>query len=223
MKMHKTSAGTPIIDSLLEGGYETDVLTTIYGPAGSGKTTMCLLCSMHATKSGKKVIFVDTEGGFSTERLSQLKGFSDNVLKAIFIFKPTSFQEQHRNLRKVREMVNDRIGLVVVDTISMLYRLECGKCKEVKEVNNDMGLQISMLTEIARTKNIPVLCTNQVYSDFSDPNAVKMVGGDILKYSSKCLIELEKLKDGRKAIVRKHRSLPENKEVIFRIEQQGFV
>jgi DNA repair protein RadB len=221
--MDKISSGSDIIDSLLNGGYEKDIITTIYGPAGSGKTTMCLICAISVTKSGKKVIYIDTEGGFSTERLKQLEGYGNDVLKNILILKPTNFEEQHKTFAKVSQMVNDKIGLVVVDTISMLYRIECGKSRDVKGCNNDMGVQISLLSEITRKKGIPVLLTNQVYSDFDEKDAVKMVGGDILRYSSKCLIELLKFKTRRKAVVIKHRSIPENKEIEFEIIEKGFM
>ena len=49
-----------------------------------------------------------------------------------------------------------------------------------------------------------------------------MVGGDILKYSSKCLIELRINPNGtRTAAVTKHRSLP-GKEATFKIREKGF-
>ena len=63
---------------------------------------------------------------------------------------------------------------------------------------------------------------SQVYSDFEKKEGVKIVGGDITRYSSKCLIELQKYKTRRKAIVKKHRSLPEDKEIIFEIVEKGF-
>ena len=87
------------------------------------------------------------------------------------------------------EMVNDTIGMIVVDSISMLYRLELGKSEEVYDVNAALGRQIAHLVEISRQRKIPILITNQVYSDFEDRDQVKMVGGDLLKYGSKCLIE----------------------------------
>src|SRR3989338_3826200 len=68
--MAKVSSGSGALDKLLEGGYETDVITTIYGPAGSGKTTTCLLAAVSTAtvkeNKDKKVVFIDTEGGFST-------------------------------------------------------------------------------------------------------------------------------------------------------------
>ena len=92
-------AGSNIIDEFLNGGYDKDIISTIYGPASSGKTTFCLLAGISIEKQGKKVIFVDTEGGFSLDRFKQLiKSFGADpleLLKNIFILKPTNFQEQH--------------------------------------------------------------------------------------------------------------------------------
>jgi len=68
----RVSAGVKLLDDLLEGGYETDAITTIYGPAGAGKTNLALLASVGIAKQGKKVIFIDTEGGFSVSRLKQI-------------------------------------------------------------------------------------------------------------------------------------------------------
>jgi DNA repair protein RadB len=218
----RTTSGSDVIDAMLEGGYENDIITTVYGPAGTGKTTQCLLACIAVCSAGKKVIYVDTEGGFSVERLRQLAGYEDSMLKNILILHPTSFEEQDKAIQNVRQMVNAKIGLIVVDTISMLYRIECGMTKDIKTTNNELGIQISILNTIARTMSIPVLLTNQVYSDFDGRDSVRMVGGDILAYSSKCLIELARIDGMRRAIVKKHRWLPENREARFEIKERGF-
>ena len=97
-----------------------------------------------------------------------------------------------------------------------------GNAQEVYEVNRTLGKQIALLAEIARKKQIPVLMTNQVYADFDNKDKVNMVGGDLLKYGSKCLIELQKTPDGlRRAIIRKHRSMAEEKEFLFKIVEEG--
>ncbi len=220
--------GSRILDVMLDGGYEKDVITTIYGPAGSGKTVLCLLCSINVARSGKKVIYVDSEGGFSLERLRQIASRISQdyrkILDNMIFLKPTSFAEQKKSFERLKDMVNDKIGIIVVDTIAMLYRLELGKSEEVQEVNRELGRQISYLTEIARKKGIPVLITNQVYVDFDDKEKVNIVGGDILKYGSKCLIELQITPNGnRRAIVRKHRSLQSEREILFKIVEGGII
>jgi len=224
----KITSGSRILDIMLDGGYETDVITTIYGPAGSGKTILCLLCAVNITKSGKRVVYVDSEGGFSLERLKQIAPHINldykNILESIIFLRPTSFEEQKKSFEKLKDIVNDKIGLIIVDSIAMLYRLELGKSEEIYDVNRELSKQISYLTEIARKKSIPILITNQVYSDFDDRDKVKIVGGDILKYGSKCLLELQITPNGnRRIILRKHRSLQEEKEIIFKIVEGGII
>jgi len=222
--MERIPTGSKILDRMLHGGYERDIISTVYGPAGSGKTTLCLLCSLCVARSGKKIVYVDTEGGFSVERLEQIAPDSKKVLDKIVFLKPATFQEQKKAFQRLKEQMSNAIGLVVVDTIAMLYRLELGKSEEVYETNRELGRQISYLSVLARKMNIPVLITNQVYSNFDDRDTVNMVGGDIMKYWSKCLIELQITPSGnRRAILKKHRSLPEDQEIAFKIVEGGII
>jgi len=233
----KISTGNEDFDEWLNGGYESDIITTIYGPAGSGKTNFCVLAAAALAVKGKKVIFIDTEGGFSVERLAQIADAS--VLKNILMLKATSFKEQKDIFNNLLGKINKDIGLIVVDSAVMLYRLEMSMAKssnndeQARLVNRALAKQLEILNEIARNKNIPVIITNQVYSPFikkeelgdrdieeEKAKQVRMVGGDILKYWSKCIIELRKDGSKRKAILKKHRSLPE-KEFSFAIIGKG--
>src|SRR3989338_785478 len=225
---NKIPTGSKVLDIMLDGGYENDIITTVYGPAGSGKTVLCLLCAINIARIGKKVVYVDSEGGFSLERLKQITSHISQdykkILDDIIFLKPTSFAEQKKTFEKLKDIVNDKIGLIVVDTIAMLYRLELGKNEDIHEVNIELGKQIAWLTEIARKKGIPVLITNQVYADFDDKDKVNIVGGDILKYGSKCLIELQITPNGnRRVILRKHRSIQAEKEILFKIVEGGII
>jgi DNA repair protein RadB len=186
LSQKKIDAGASCINELLDGGYESDVITTIYGPAGSGKSNLCLLALIGVVRSGKKVIYIDTESSFSLERLKQLVQGSEgmrDVLKHVVLLKLGSFREQKDAFEKLKRIVNSSVGLIIVDSIAMLYRLEIGKTQEVYDVNRALGLQLSLLSEITRKKGIPVLLTNQVYSSFDGTDSVRLVGGDILKYS----------------------------------------
>jgi len=202
------------------------VVTTIYGPSGSGKTNLCLLAAVRIAESGKKVIIIDTEGGIAVERIKQLSNNWQYVLDQIIFFQPLNFKEQQEIFEGLKEIVSKEVdvGLIVVDSISMLYRLELGKAEAVFETNSSLARQIASLVEISRSKSIPVLITNQVYADFAEKDKVKMVGGDLLKYGSKCLIELLR-KDNhpngqtqeRSLMLRKHRYLPAGNRIDFKI------
>ncbi len=235
---NKISSGSYDLNKWLFGGYDSDIITTTYGPAGSGKTNLCMLACVSQAKKGNKIIFIDTEGGFSTERFKQITGEGwKNFLENVLILKPTNFSEQDKSfIQLLKELkTKSNIGLIIVDGITMLYRLELAEAKKdiekIKSVNSKLAHQLRILSEISRKQNIPVIITNQVYSDFIDfrnsdlsnihiEKEVKMVGGDILKYWSKCIIELQNNSGKRKIILKKHRSLPQ-KEMNFEIVNQG--
>ena len=218
----RVSTGSALIDDILEGGLEKEVTTTIYGPSGSGKTNVAILAALESAEKGK-VIFIDTEGGFSIERAKQLFSNSYKLrLSNILISKPTSFSKQKKlfdGLVEKAEKVNP--NLIVVDSISMLYRLELGE-KEAYEVNKELARQLGILRKISHEKKIPILLTNQVYADFHRKGDVKMVGGDLMKYTSKCIIKLEMEETGRYLNLVKHRSIP-IKRVRFEITSEDLV
>lgn len=209
------------MDHLLDGGYDDDIVTTIYGPSGSGKTNLCLIAAVNIANSGKKVLFLDTEGGIAVERIKQLCPLYQNILPRLLFFSPTTFTEQKEKFEEIKNLATPEVGLIVVDSISMLYRLELGKNEEIYEVNAALGRQLAHLVEIARRRRIPVLVTTQVYSGFDQREQIKMVGGDLLKYGSKCLLELQKFHNCRGIVLRKHRSLPEGLEIKFKIVNEG--
>ena len=207
------------LDELLNGGIEYKSLTNIYGPAGAGKTNLAILASVSCIRNGKKVIFIDTEGGLSIERLQQIVGDVDKISNDLLIMEPKTFEEQDEIIKNLEKKVGSDVGLIVVDSLVSLYRLELGK-DNFQDVNRKLANQLAILSKISREKDIPVLITNQVYSSFD--NGIEIVSRDISKYWSKCLIELMKLDKGRRiAILRKHRSLEEERSVEFVITEKG--
>lgn len=220
----RASTGSKILDVLLEGGLESDVLTTVYGPAGSGKTNICMLTAIDVAKRGKKVVYIDSENGFSVERMKQLDSDYNETLKNFMFLRPSTFRELRKTVEQLGRVVSGQTGLIVIDSMAMLYRLELGKVMDVAGINCEMSHQLSLLTELARVKQIPILLTNQVYADFANRGGVRMVGGDLLRYGSKCLIELVREDSGvRRAVLRKHRSIPEDSEVKIEIVNSGII
>jgi len=237
MKTEKISSGSYDLNKWLYGGYETDIITMIAGGPGTGKTNFAILAACSQAKKGNKVIFVDSEGGFSSDRVKQIVGDEnlETILGNILILNPVSFEEQKKDFVKLLGLLKkEHVGLVVVDGMAMLYRLELGDAvksgddEKIKEINREVARQMRIFSEISRKQNIPVIITNQVYSEFVSEDELKkqtekktnIVGGDLFKYWSKCIIELKNNSGRREAILLKHRSMPE-KKMGFVIKNEG--
>ncbi len=214
------STGEPFFDEFLGGGLETDTLTQFYGAAGTGKTNICLIQTVQCVKAGRKAVFIDSEG-VSLTRLEQISGdeFND-VVEGIIFFRPTSLVEQAKNVEKAvnMAMTHDDIGLVVLDSASIYYRLDVtGDSNQRRSLLN----QILSLLTLSRRKGIPTIVTNQVYTNI-ERDTFEPVGGYILRHNAKTIIQLERLGINlRKATVMKHRCLPEGRSVDFRITATG--
>ncbi|CDG65493.1 MAG: repair protein RadB [Methanobacterium sp.] len=211
------------IDSIIGGGVEKGCVTQFYGPPGSGKTNIALNLLVQTAKNGKNGIFVDTEGGLSIERVKQISGNEfDEIAPNIIVFEPSTFAEQDNVLRRIEKMVEsgEEVELIILDSAVALYRVRDG---ETSQINLELGRQMGLLTRLARKYDIAVVITNQVYASFEGEGMVEPVGGTILKYRSKIMVELERgdVSGERYAILKRHRSRPEGLRTRFRIVDSG--
>ena len=216
----KLPFGQEPLDELLSGGIEHKALTNLYGPPGCGKTNIVLIATNSCIKKGKKVIFIDTEGGFSPERFSQISKDFENASQKIILIEPKTFEEQDKVITELENKFDNDVGLIVLDSLVNLYRLELDE-DNFQKINKMLSTQLAILSKMSREKDIPILITNHMYTS---NGGTQPVSRDITKYWSKCLVELIKLDKGKRvAILRKHRSIPEGKEVHFKITQDGVV
>lgn len=224
---HKIPSNSSL-DAMLGGGFEKGVITQIFGPPSSGKSNITLTLAVNVAKTGKKAIYIDTEGGISIDRIKQIAGpeFS-NVATNIIVFEPTSFSEQNDTLKSIDAWLrrnHDDVDLIVLDSAVALYRVDDMKSSKL---NKELGKQMGVLSKIARQYDIAVILTNQIYNAFDEDgnNDIKAVGGTILQYWSKVIIQLERGEDvnQRVATLKRHRSIAEGKQAVFSIASIGII
>ena len=206
----------PSIDGLLGGGIENGSVTLLYGEAGTGKTNICLQAAYHVARSGKKVAYIDTEG-LSADRIRQI--FTDeSYAKDLLRFSAHSFDEQgHGIAQAARQAESDAVGLIIVDSMTMFYRLR----SDDSSVRNELTRQMESLLNVARKSDVAVLVTSQVYTNIGT-GTIEFLGGHAIQHNAKTIIRLEKRANGKRAaVVVKHRSLPEGRSAIYRIAETG--
>jgi RecA/RadA recombinase len=162
---HSTSTVCHTIHQLLKSGFPRGQITLIYGTYKTGKTTFALQSAINNAKKKFKTLYVDSDDTFSTSRLSQItqKGL-DTVSQLIILFKPRNFLEQGLLFEKLSGCVSDSVALIVVDTITSLYRISLQGPEETFAFNRELNRQLALLTELAVKNDVAVLLTGQVHS-----------------------------------------------------------
>ena len=205
------------LDDLLGGGIECEIITRVYGEAGSGKTNLCLQAARECVRVGEKVAYVDTEG-ISLERVRQICVDCEytRVLRHILFFCPTTFEAQEQMIQDAIGLKG--VGLIVVDTMTMLYHLYLQQNRET--VRRSFTRQVTNLQVAAREKYIPVIITEQVYTGRN--GEIRPFTHRDTRSVAKTVLRLERTGMGERcATLMKHRTQPEGTKACFRIRTAG--
>jgi DNA repair protein RadB len=214
----RVSTGCRPLDDLLGGGLERKAITQLYGEPGSGKSTVALLPVVACLKARKGVIFFDSEG-LSVERFRQIAGEdAEKIADILYIYEPSDFEQQGIQIAESESLLKKGgIDLFVMDSATALYRTELGQSREAQR---RLAAQMMYVLGLSRRYAIPVLITNQVYVD-SESGEFRPMGGPVLQHLSKAIVRIDRLNGLRKAVLVKHRSLPDGSSFIFEITQSG--
>jgi DNA repair protein RadB len=213
------------LDKLLGGGFPADGVSLIYGEAETGKTSLAIQCAVNCARRSYKSLFIDADGTLSSERLTQIAEYDyEKISPQIIIMRPSTFQEQIRTMDNLEKMVNRKFGLIVVDTVTSLYRVEVNDPKEAFVSNRELNRQLAVLTQIAKTCGTAVLVISQVRSVPSGEEVeIQPVATRVLNYWSEVVLNLKQTGQTRviKVLREKHPTIKGTGFCYVKIENTG--
>jgi DNA repair protein RadB len=197
IEVRRISTGCGALDALMGGGYPIGHLSLIYGEASSGKTNLALMASAERARAGLKVLYVDSDGRFPCERFLKIAGDPD-CLDMLLLSSPSSFWDQNRLILGLGAFLMPSAGLVVVDSITSLYRLAVGSGDDAVALSKGLSKQLAYLRCLSRDRGLPILITSQVR--WSGGDSVEPVAKRILEYWSDAIISLRRARDGLREV-----------------------
>lgn len=202
------STGCSSLDTLLGGGFPIGGTTLIYGPAETGKTSLAIQTAVTMARMGKKVIFIDSDCTFFPKRLLQIAYYDINkVSPLIVLVRPKSFQEQSIAIDRLKEYLTKRVKLIIVDTVTSLYRVELGGPRGTFALNRELNRQIACLAEIAKTHEVATIMISQVHGVLERGQvSVEPVATRVQRFWSDIVLSLKRVakKQVIKLVLEKH-------------------
>ncbi len=231
----KITTGTNCLDTLFDGGIETQALTEVYGEFGCGKTQFAHTMSVMVQKSKEEggldgsVLYIDTENTFRPERIVSIAKAHDmdpeKVLDRIIVARAYNSSHQILILEEAGPVIEENnIKLIVADSAVGLFRAEYLGRGTLSVRQQKLNHFVHLLSRIAETYNCAAIATNQVMASpdvfFGDPT--RPIGGNVVAHTSTYRIYFKK--SGKKRIARMVDSPhhPEE-EVIFALGEAGVI
>ena len=231
----KITTGTNCLDTLFDGGIETQALTEVYGEFGCGKTQFAHTLSVMVQKPKAEggldggVLYIDTENTFRPERIVSIAQAHEmdpeKVLDRIIVARAYNSAHQTLILEEAGQIIEDNnVKLIVADSAVGLFRSEYLGRGTLSVRQQKLNHFVHLLSRIAETYNCAALATNQVMASpdvfFGDPT--RPIGGNVVAHTSTYRIYFKK--SGKKRIARMVDSPhhPEE-EVIFALGEAGVI
>jgi DNA repair protein RadB len=222
----KILTGCSCIDGNLNSGISPESVTLVYGEPETGKSTLAMQCAVNCAMQGYKTLFVDCDNTFSAKRLSQVaSGKFEEIADLIILLKPVDFKEQTAVIDRISEYTAKNFGLVVIDTLTSLYRAQVAESSgKAFGPNRELNRQLAILAQTAKTQKIPMVITSQVRSVFDESFvSVAPVATRVLKFWADTIIAMRPMENAQtiKAVLEKTRQNPQEATCYLRIDETG--
>jgi len=191
-RVGRVKTGVEPLDALLGGGFPCGAVSLVYGEATTGKTTLFLTAALNhlGEHRAAKTIYIDSDNKLNTVRLTQIaEPRGEGLLRRLHLHTPLSFREQDTTLEQLPAL--DPMDLVVLDSVTGLYRGETVDEERTYRANKELNRQLGYISEMAARSGAAFLLTGQVRS-VMDTSQIEPVAPRLLSYWSSTILKLEK-------------------------------
>ncbi len=189
---------------------------SVWGDFGIGKTTFALQTVINTANQGKNVIYIYTKPNFPSVRVGYiLKDDPKETLDNIVFIKSTDFTDLYNIIFNLEFLVLESVkekgnsfDLIVIDSITDLYRLELNKEKKEKNISLNYRLNqiLANLSYIFKTYRIEILVVNELArKSYTNQTVEVQGGGKVMEFWILYTIKIERTEvlNVRKLIIRK--------------------
>ena len=197
-------------------------IISVWGDFGVGKTTFALQTAINTSSQGNKVIYIYSKPNFPSVRIGNiLKDNLKKVLDNIVFIRTTDFTDLYNIIFNLEFLILDNLkekansfGIIIIDSITDLYRLELTREKKEKNVSLNFQLNqiLANLSYLFETYGIEVLVVNELTrKSHNDQTEEVQSGGNVMDFWVSYSIKIERTErlSVRNLTVRKYR---ENKK-----------
>lgn len=215
---------TPQLNELFESSKPIKGIISIWGGSGVGKTTLALQIAINAANVGN-VVFIYSKPNFPYEKVGKiLRDNPSNILNNINFISALNFADLNTIVLNLELLIltflkenKTVINLIVIDSITDLYRLELNKDKKEKNVrlNYQLNQILANLYYLNDTYGTEILIVNELSrKKYNDSTKEVQSGGQVMDYWTNSSIKISRTK---KLNVRKFNIIKDSETKSFQL------
>ncbi|MBY9002731.1 MAG: hypothetical protein KGD73_02045 [Candidatus Lokiarchaeota archaeon] len=207
---------------------------SIWGEMGVGKTTLALQIAFNTIQVGDSVYYFYSKPRLPLEKIESLLSTMDpNILKKLKTINLKDFNDLYRivldleiNFLKNKKEKNDYPKLIIIDSLTDLYRLDLNRDKKDKNVilNYKLNHLLGILAHINSNFSVDILIINEIsYIHYEDHSHEIQSGGKVMRYWIPCSLKIARSEIMNKRIIYLYKNSEIQFELLATLSEKGFL
>lgn len=208
-------------------------IISIWGDFGVGKTTFALQTAINTIKNANKIIYIYSKPNFPAEKIKNLVRGSRESLNNIIFIQTENFEDVYNIVFNLEFLIlnslnitKEKYKLIVIDSLTGLYRLALNKAKKEQNYNLNYTLNqiLANLLNINISYDIEILIVNEKVNMLINNQIIEIQsGGKVMDYWVPTNIKIERTKilKERRFLLTKRPEI-QNMEFKSRLTENGF-